>query len=297
VLSKLEFFESGATTRKSLADNEALWRTLERHFCEENARVTPVSAGTLSVCFRLDLAGAPRFLKTHMQGAVARANLAKEIAILQRLYGHEVVRDSFEVVPAKGDVRLSMLMTMLTPLPSPMDADAALATVRDLAAQFGNWRPAELAARWDFENYIVHGERAVSALKDQAFLGARTAGEFIVLLKLLRAKLDSLPRSLCHGDFGPKNIMTDGERPVAIDWEDAFWGVRGYDYLYWLTFMDNRAFMLNAAYGRTGLDREIERAILAIVVLLKSFLAVKSGAYLSHAVPIEMRITEVLELH
>ena len=32
-------------------------------------------------------------------------------------------------------------------------------------------------------------------------------------------------RCLCHGDFSPKNIMSCGDRPLAIDWEDAFWGV------------------------------------------------------------------------
>jgi len=296
VLSKLEFFESGTTAPKSLAGNEALRQSLERHFREQSARVTPVSVGTLGVCFRLDFAGAPRFLKTHLPGAAPRANLAKEIAILQRLYRRAVACDSFEVAPDKGDVRLVLLMTALAPLPSPMHADAAVAMARDLAAQFGGWRPAELPARWDFENYVVHGERAVLALKDQALIDARATGEVTALLKLLRARLDTLPRALCHGDFGPKNIMTDGAQVVAIDWEDAFWGVPGYDYLYWLTFMDNRPSMLNVAFGRTGLDREIERAILALVVLLKSFLALRSGAYLSHAVPINMRITEVLDL-
>jgi hypothetical protein len=90
--------------------------------------------------------------------------------------------------------------------------------------------------------------------------------------------------------------MLNGVMPIAIDWEDAFAGVAGYDYLYWLTFMENRPFLREAAFGRTGLAVEVERAILALVVLLKSYLAVLSGAHLSHKVAAEARIAEVLDL-
>jgi hypothetical protein len=60
--------------------------------------------------------------------------------------------------------------------------------------------------------------------------------------------------------------------------------------------MENRPFLQTAPFGRSGLSPEIERAILALVVLLKSYLAVSSGAYLKHAVSPQTRITEILEL-
>jgi 5-methylthioribose kinase len=116
------------------------------------------------------------------------------------------------------------------------------------------------------------------------------------LIGLLEDRFADLPAILCHGDFGPKNIMLEGVEPRVIDWEDAFGGIAGYDYLYWLTFMENRPFLQTAAFGRTGLAPEIERAILALVVLLKSYLAVCSGAYLKHAVSPRTRIAEILEL-
>jgi hypothetical protein len=116
------------------------------------------------------------------------------------------------------------------------------------------------------------------------------------LIAQLEDRLTRLPRALSHGDFGPKNVMVRGAVPLAIDWEDAFWGIAGYDYLYWLTFMENRPFLQSAAFGRTGLGPDVERAILALVVLLKSYLAFCSGAYLDHAVPIQARIAEILEL-
>jgi 5-methylthioribose kinase len=123
-----------------------------------------------------------------------------------------------------------------------------------------------------------------------------TAAETRRLIARLAESFPTLPAALCHGDFGPKNIMLAGNEPRIIDWEDAFDGIAGYDYLYWLTFMENRPFLRTAAFGQTGLSPEIERAILALVVLLKSYLAVCSGAYLSHAVSPQARIVEILEL-
>ncbi|MGD5712523.1 phosphotransferase, partial [Xanthomonas citri pv. citri] len=123
-----------------------------------------------------------------------------------------------------------------------------------------------------------------------------TAAETRRLIARLEERFPKLPAALCHGDFGPNNIMLAGTEPLIIDWEDAFGGVDGYDYLYWLTFMENRAFLHTAAFGRAGLSPDIERAILALVVLLKSYLAVCSGAYLKHAVSPQARIAEILQL-
>lgn len=297
MLSKLEFFEPGDQERETPADREALRKALERLLgvSGRKASVTPAAGGTLGICFRAEIAGDRRFLKTHLAGAQARANLAKEMDILLRLYGEAVVLARLEVRIA-DETRLCMLMAALAPLPAPMTAEEAAAMVRDYSERFAGYRPVNPASARDFEDYLAHGRRAIVALADRRLIGSRTAGQLEQLLAFLHNKLDALPRTLCHGDFGPKNIMSDGTRPIAIDWEDAFWGVAGYDYLYWLTFMDNRPFLRSASFGRTDLEPTIERAILALVVLLKSFLSVRSGAFLGNMVPIETRIAEVLDL-
>ncbi|MGX0964187.1 hypothetical protein AB7M63_004636 [Bradyrhizobium japonicum] len=51
-----------------------------------------------------------------------------------------------------------------------------------------------------------------------------------------------------------------------------------------------------AGSGRTGLASDIERAILALVVLLKSCLAVCVGRAPEHAISPQARISEILEL-
>lgn len=299
MLSKLAFFETGAPTAAAgPGQDDALRAALARRLGQGGrpVRIVPASGGTLGVCCRVEVGAERLFLKTHRPGTSARENLAKEGEILRRLYGTAVVRDAVEVVVPGEAARLCLVMAELAPLAAPMPPADAAALVRDFSRMLAGWRPAGLPDDWTIAHYVAHGDRAVAYLQGQGLLAPPTAAAVERLLAQLRAALAGLPRVLCHGDLGPKNLMSDGARPVAIDWEDAFWGVPGYDYLYWLTFMENRPHLQGAAFGRTGLGAPLERAILALVVLLKSELSVRSGAHLGHAVPIEARMAEVLAL-
>jgi 5-methylthioribose kinase len=114
---------------------------------------------------------------------------------------------------------------------------------------------------------------------------------------ILFENIDSMPTALCHGDLGPENIMCQSDaRPVVIDWEDAFWGVEGYDYLYWLTFLRNRKYYTQDVLGRTSLGKEIEISILLLIVVLKSELSLRMDPKMTRQLSFEQRITEILAL-
>lgn len=294
MLGKIAFFETD--DRPDIAADRARILPALRQQLQSsgrNADVTPMLGGTLGICFDAEIAGEKRFLKTHLPDPAARASLTKEADMLARLYGETIVLDRFELPLADGTKRLCLLMPALAPLPAPMQAADAAAMARECSERLGGWRPDDLPS---FDHYLVSAARALKTLSDRGLLDQASAAKLSGLIGLLGDRFAHLPATLCHGDFGPKNIMLEGTSPRVIDWEDAFLGIAGYDYLYWLTFMENRPFLQTAAFGRTGLAPEIERAILALVVLLKSYLAVCSGAYLKHAVSPQARIAEILEL-
>jgi Ser/Thr protein kinase RdoA (MazF antagonist) len=294
MLSKLEFYNSTHVVAESVQEHKKLRDAIAQHY--GTASVTPAQGGTLGVCFHVEVAGTRRFLKTHLPGHQMRANLAKEAEILRKIYGDAVVLESVEVPLEGAAARLCLLMTELSHLTIPMGPTQTAAMVTHYAERLQGYRPANLQQNWDLEHYIAHGREAITTLRDRHLLARQTAESLETLLTSLEDALDALPRALCHGDLGPKNIMSSGSRFIVIDWEDAFWGVAGYDYLYWLTFMDNQPHLRHAAFGRTGIDPAIERAILALIVLLKSVLSVRSGAYLRNKLPIEERIAQVLAL-
>lgn len=130
---------------------------------------------------------------------------------------------------------------------------------------------------------------AISAAAGVSLLSVYSLTMAHVTCRVLQALIDSItgrlscPTARC-------------QRRCVIDWEDAFRGIAGCDYLYWLTFMENRPFLQKATFGRTDLSPDGERAILVLVVLLKSYLANVSGDHLKHAVSAQVRIAEILDL-
>jgi len=203
------------------------------------------------------------------------------------------VLDRFEIPLEDGTARLCLMMPALTPLAAPLDPADAAAMADTCSRRLKDWRPDGVAS---FEDYLASAAEALKALSNRGLLKQAGAAEVRRLIALLEDRHADLPAALCHGDFGPKNIMRQADALRVIDWEDAFHGIAGYDYLYWLTFMENRPFLQTAAFGRTGLAPDIERAILVLVVLLKSYLAILSGEHLKHAMSAEDRIAEILDL-
>jgi hypothetical protein len=295
VLSKLEFFETNIGRPDLAAEHERLLPALCQHLQSSSGDLVINSAlgGTLGVCFNVKISGEQRFLKTHLPAARARASLAKEADILIRLYGRSLMIECFDVTIADGTTRLCLLMPALAPLTTPMQPRDAAAMAQHWSIHLAEYGPERLEA---IEQYLTCAENALAAIAKRNLLDRVSIAEVRRLMSQLDDRLPSLPRVLCHGDFGPRNIMIRETELFAIDWEDSFWGVAGYDYLYWLTFMENRPFLKSDGFGRTGLEPDVERAILVLVVLLKSYLAVCSGAYLNHAVTIKARIAEILEL-
>jgi len=104
------------------------------------------------------------------------------------------------------------------------------------------------------------------------------------------------PWQLCHGDLGPANLMTDGHAVVALDWEDACWSMPGYDYLYWLTFFNNRMWLSRDALGHTPLGRRNEVALMVVIVWLKSWLSIRTGSHRHNAISLDQRLREVIRL-
>ena len=292
MLSKIAFFE--ADDRPDIAAERArLLPALRQHLQSlgRNATVTPASGGTLGACFDAEIAGEKRFLKTHLPGA--RDSLGREADALAQLYGSTIVLDRFEVPLADGTARLCLMMPALALLAGPLEPAEAASLADACSERLKDWQPDGLAS---FEPYLASAATALKTLSSRGLLEQASAAEVRRLIALLEHRRADLPEALCHGDFGPKNIMRQAGALRVIDWEDAFRGIAGYDYLYWLTFMENRPFLKTAAFGRTGLPPDIERAILVLVVLLKSYLAVLSGEHLKHALSAEDRIAEILDL-
>jgi len=256
-------------------------------------RLQAAAGGTSGVCYTAEIAGRAVFLKTHAT-AEGRLRLQHEATLLEVLHGREMgVRRVETLARARSWLVCDQLPELEGKL-SPADLAAVVADFQQCCARATD-RLTALPLP-DFEALLAAADLALGRLTRESRLNPELERWLAGALGGLREAAPRLPRVICHGDLGPRNLLRLGARPVAIDWEDAFRGIQGYDQLYWLSFMENAPWM-RAGWARlTPLPPQLERGLLGVIVLLKSHLALASGAYRQHRVTFAARLGEIAGL-
>lgn len=292
MLSKLARFAS--TSAAAITDARAHVEpiSLENFYGDALDDPVRVAGGTLGVSFLARIDGQRRFFKTNAFKD-GRSRLEMEFSLLEVLYGARLELERLEL-PDIGGSRLWIVMSALSDVPEDIAPDRIASITEGLARSLLEPRArSAVPVGDDFIRLIEIGELALASLTNTRLLTPDTARQVKTALAVLRRAEPGLERRICHGDLGPRNIMTDADGPVVVDWEDAFCGFHGYDRLYWLTFFQNRKYMVRENLGFTALGLEFEVAVLVLVILLKCHLAFASGSNLNHSLDFEGRLREV----
>ncbi|CAB3760180.1 phosphotransferase [Paraburkholderia humisilvae] len=295
MLSKLRHFTDGGGSDLASLRSRVDVRPALGAVGAPNAPFVAVSGGTLGVCFIATVDGRDRFLKSYasVQG---KPNLEKEVRILTHLYGEMLSIRRIEVPEDEEQTRVWLFMDALRPLDAPLGPRDTQGLVEAYRAQLASL-PADALQTTDTLGTLIHeASRGISNLVSAGQLSSAIKHELSSRLVYLTQKWQSFSSCVAHGDLGPHNIMAADCRPVVIDWEDAFCGVDGYDYLYWLTFFENRRHYNKDILGRTPLGVEAEVALLAMILLLKSELSLRANTLAGNQISVEQRIGEVLAL-
>lgn len=294
MLSKLRRAEGRVSSRILLNHND-IEANLNNWFGDSLSDLTLITGGTLSVSFKGSLGGEARFFKTH-SSLSGRATLRKEAAFLGATSSS--VTDPVLLRINEGGAERTWLHTRFLEPGQPLHPTEALDLITSYESQI-QLNPElvdEVPAHDRWRILLSKGEEAVDLLAREEFCSPDVLSSISAAIDRVGSESASLPLQLCHGDLGPSNILISEGIPVAVDWEDALWGIPGYDYLYWLTFHENRRWLSRTALGKTILGEEIEIAILVIVLALKSWLSVKVGAHQKNKLAINDRILEALDL-
>lgn len=265
---------------------------LQNYFGSRLEGLYPVGGGTHGIGFFGNLDGKRKFFKTYNSNA-KHSTVARETYLLQA-----TAHPSMDVraILINGDHGLCQWLVMdflnqcsgLTPL-----------EVRGLLDQYIKKTNYECSNQpygdlKSFDDLIEVGKKALWILASENQISRE-------IENISSARIDSLikesihwPKIICHGDFGPANIMQFNGLPIAIDWEDAFLGVSGYDYLYWLTFFENRKWLVAESLGWTPFGRSFEIDILVMIIVIKSAISVLTGQFYSNSITFNQRINEVL---
>lgn len=292
MLSKLRY---AGTEIRSSCEQEELTLGLKALLGVGLVGLRPAAGGTLSICFKGELNGRPRFFKTHAVHS-GRGTLQREAAFLKAIAPDHVDPRLLHV----GDEESGRIWLHAKQLEACRQLTPS--EVRDLIAGYEAdlrkcSRLIDQVPRADnIHLLLLEAESAFVFMADKNLLSPLVRG--VVRSSIDRVKLvcAGRPLQLCHGDLGPANIMTGGDTVVPLDWEDAFWGVAGYDYLYWLTFFSNRRWLSRDSLGHTPLESSDEIAVMVVILLLKSLISVRDGSYHHNTITIDQRLLEVINL-
>lgn len=292
MLNKLHYFKNGRMGCLSQARETVGQGFLEYARAQGMpVRLEPVLGGTLGITFLCQGLGEdPRFLKSHLPGQVFRNTLQKEAALLRAANGESLLLREHKV-RLQGEPQLYLEMDVLSesvPLTPEEMGEQLLRLQRRLQNVSG---PEGMAT---LEDLCRAAQTECLVLREAGFFSPRVCSRCLDLLEELDDGRETLPSCVCHGDLSDKNIMRNQRGDlVVIDWEDAFWGCPGYDYLYWLTFFNHRKYYSRQAFAVKDLSSRQSRAIVTMILILKSAISFYNGDYRSHRTSMEDRLLEI----
>jgi len=188
-----------------------------------------------------------------------------------------------------------MLMEFLNPIGCKTTPDQ-IGSILKCVQEKATGKPLEcLTSSYTMEELVDVAARERKVLYQIGFFSDDLNSQLCDFLIQLEEKVKKLPRCLCHGDLSDKNLMQkESGEIIIIDWEDSFWGIDGYDYLYWLTFFQNRSFYRRENFNNLAYDNNTIKSVLAVILIIKSAISYYNGNYLRNSMTFEERITELL---
>ncbi len=267
----------------------------------DDANVKRVATGTLSAAFVASRTGESIFLKTHLlpEGGLT---LEREATLFNHIYGNKLNVRCFAVRAhiASGVNKFNQAGSIWLAMAELEEAKRQI-TPCEVIYLIKGLNLSRLSQKL---SYLIDPKDSMHELLELASQAFENLVKLKMLngnskkivknsLQLLSLELKNCKPILCHGDLSPANIMKWQTDFALVDWEDAFMGVEDYDYLYWLTFFENRKYYPNQPLQYVSIDIGLARALLVMVVVLKCQLAWRTKDFHKHSLSFDDRISEV----
>lgn len=296
MLNKLHYFKQSSEHPVAQEEKNAIKEQFVSYFRQKGKELSlsALDGGTLGVVYRCEgLTSAPVFVKTHLLGKKYQNTLEKEYFIFKSIYDDTLYCDRISIQMENGAERTFLLMDWLCPI-----QEMSIENILKIIGQFGKIDQSKLEAfdMYDIAELLAEAKSALLEMAAKGFYSLQIAQRAESALWDLEQYLLTAPRVLCHGDLSDKNIMLDPQQAsIALDWEDAFWGIEGYDYLYWLTFFNHRKYYsMKNVFSLSSLPREIVTGVLIMILLVKNAISYHSGDYVNNTLSMEKRLEEIL---
>ena len=299
MLNKLLYSRAKQSTSKQFAPI----LDIMRHFggaSGDGVRIRGQLQGSSGLLFEATVGNAEKILKTYPPEHNNTHVLLAEGRLLQYLYSTLLNIEILEHPDSGG--QCFIMMDRLQSEKEPLIPIQILSLIEEYSQKLRGYPMSLLPNRLGIPALLGTGQDALQILHDRQALDPAVQDAAHACLQLLEANSKHFPPCICHGDLGPRNILYMSassretvHKPIVIDWEEAFTGTDGYDYLYWLSFFANRRYYSADMLDHTPWGREIAKAFLVLILILKHHLSTLQGNT-THRMSCNQRLMEILSL-
>lgn len=260
---------------------------------QDDVRLEETERGRLGVTYSLLVRGKRLFCKTHKRGNQFKHSIEKEYFYIKRAYPFFDVRlDGFTFDGYEYKYMLQEWLDSAGTITPDMALNIISAYSNELEKYDGRFD----TITYSIQDLVNIAKEELPFLVEKKELSDEYAAELMHDINELEMRIPIMRKIVCHGDFGDKNILTSSKgNYVAVDWEDCFVGVDGYDYLYWLTFFNHRIYYTSETFKKSGLTSIDAKGILTVIMVIKTALSIYSGLNKNNSVSSQDRIREILQ--
>lgn len=220
-------------------------------------------------------------------------NLKKEYEILSLLY-KDLIRIKKEEISVEGEKYFFIIIDKLMPLEKNLCPSEIMKHIESY--QKKAFKMENINYSYDITSILEAGFESIEVLYTNELISKLMKSRCNYQLKSLTEEIVSKKKLICHGDLSNNNIMKFNELPLVIDWEDAFIGVESYDFLYWLTFYEQRKYSIQEQMKKNGIELNYGVCLMVLIILIKSQIAFHNRSYVNYELSFENRLSEVLDI-
>lgn len=234
-------------------------------------------------------------LKVGANSTLRESHIRKEASLLNWVYGDEVENASYSF-NCNDTEWLALQTEWLEPTSQVTPSNIRSLQERQSRRLTDFSLPGVVSDDWDFCHLLGLAVTAAETLGTEQELKPVIVDSSLAHLQELQCEAVDFPLVLCHGDLGPGNILAKQGALVAIDWEDAFWGIPNFDYLYWLTFLENSHLISEANLEEGDLSLPSQLRIILAIVVLKSYLIRNTVPSSMRTIDFNSRVGSILKM-
>ena len=247
-----------------------------------------VNIGTLGIVFLAYINDKRVYIKTCFQFEENINNLKKEFLILSNIYKNQLI--IYEDILKYNNINYYYIV--IESLENVLDLN--LNDILKIENDIYNYGISTKIINYNLYDFLLNIINDINILEK---LGCTIKTIDMVFSSIIFLK-NNYPKNICvnHGDLCLNNIkFNKNSNILLIDWEDSLIGFKGYDTIYFLSFLSSKKYYSNSEFPLIyDLEFNLAKSAIVFIVAAKCILSYYQKSYLTNKITADDRLNDIL---